>query len=68
MTKVFIKPTSDQAVLKEDGKKLAPEGEVLERSVWWIRRANHGEVTLSDIPKEAVVEQDAATPAKSTKK
>lgn len=59
-------------VRKENGVPLDSQGEVLERTVWWIRRENDGDVTLEEVKAEAAAdagtEEAPAEPAIKAKK
>lgn len=58
--KMFAKPRPGMLVPKPDGKNLAPEGELVAPSDWWLRRERDGDVTLTaNAPK---------APAKTTPK
>lgn len=45
--KVFVKPGPGLIVPKPDGKPLAPAGELVDRSDWWLRRERDGDVTIT---------------------
>lgn len=45
--KVFAKPAPGTIVPRPDGGSLAPEGELVEKSDWWLRRERDGDVTIT---------------------
>lgn len=47
MNKMFARPSPGMIVPKPDGGSLAPEGELVEMSGWWLRRERDGDVTLT---------------------
>jgi Protein of unknown function (DUF2635). len=55
-------------VRKPDGALLAPDGESLALTAFWLRRQSEGDVTVSDFPVPETHVADAQAPAvKSTK-
>jgi hypothetical protein len=51
---VYVKPKDGLKIRKEDGTYLPEGGDTLIHSVYWARREQDGDVTLSDkLPTEA---------------
>jgi len=50
MEKVIATPKEGVLVRHENGKALAPEGEPVDRSSYWLRRERDGDVTLTEVP------------------
>ncbi|WP_261278660.1 DUF2635 domain-containing protein [Serratia ficaria] len=65
----LIKPSQETLqVRKPDGSLLAPKGEALALTAFWLRRQGEGDVTVSDFPVPEIPVADAQAPAvKSTK-
>lgn len=57
-------PIKGARVRKPDGSILRAEGESVERSAFWLRRENDGDVALEAIP--AAAEPDGVTDATVT--
>lgn len=47
MTKIFVTPAEGVLVRHENGKRLDPIGETVDRSAYWLRRERDGDVTIS---------------------
>lgn len=68
MEKLYLKPGKDRdnqvlIVPKPDGKHLALEGEWVERSAFWLRRLQHGDVVIAT----EAVESEPAKPSGKNK-
>lgn len=64
----LITPSPTLQVRKPDGALLAPDGESLALTAFWLRRQSEGDVTVSDFPVPETPVADAQAPAvKSTK-
>lgn len=62
METVFVKPTLPDLVIRhpKTGVQLNPEGEIVERNSYWLRRERDSDVKLSEPPKEKPAEQRKA--------
>lgn len=64
MEKVFATPKEGVLVRHENGKALAPTGEPVDRSAYWLRRERDGDVELGEIP---AIEPEPTPSRKPTK-
>ena len=66
MAIVKVVPKANTPVFHPDGRPLAPDGEIVERTSYWLRRERDCDVTLTDTTVPSP-DSGAVVPAKAKK-
>lgn len=70
MERIFVKPNPKWPLIRHPDTLLflKPEGELVPRNTYWIRRIRMQDVILADPPKKDEPPKKAATPRKKGEK